>query len=132
MHGKAYQKLKITGSQLRGLMLNQIGTPYFAYRSDQRNKMYTLADFENKKPTHMIATHAISKSERNFQNQIPRRLDKILTESLSILKNACIKKLRRFLVPKFKLRLELYNFAANFQTSLPFQIYVSRFFDSAN
>ena len=56
-------------------MWNQISTPYFAYQNDQRNKIYTLSDFENKTPTYMAATHAISKSERYFQNRIPRELD---------------------------------------------------------
>ena len=57
-------------------MWNQISTPNFAYQNVQRNKLYTLGDFYNKTPTHMDATHAISKSERNFQNRIPRELDK--------------------------------------------------------
>ena len=62
--------------KLRGLMWNQISTPYFAYQNDQRKKIYTLSEFENKTPTHMAVTHAISKSERSFQNRIPRELDK--------------------------------------------------------
>ena len=62
--------------KLRGLMWNQISTPDFAYQNDQRNKIYTLGDFEKKTPTHMVATHAISKSQQNFQNRIPRELDK--------------------------------------------------------
>ena len=57
-------------------MWNQISTPYFAYQNDQRNKIYTIGDFDNKTPTYMAATHAISKFERYFQNQIPRELDK--------------------------------------------------------
>jgi len=57
-------------------MWNQISTPNFAYQNDERKKIYTLGDFENKTPTHMAATHAISKSERGFQNRIPRKLDK--------------------------------------------------------
>ena len=63
---------------MRGLMGNQISTPNFAYQNDHRNKIYVLGDFENKTPTHMAATHAISKSKRNFQNRIPRELDKNL------------------------------------------------------
>ena len=35
-----------------------------------------MGDFGNKTPTHMAVTHAISKSERSFQNRIPRELDK--------------------------------------------------------
>ena len=35
----------------------------------------TFDYFENKIPTHTDATHAISKSERNFQNRFPRELD---------------------------------------------------------
>ena len=57
-------------------MWNQISTPNFAYQNDQRNKIYTSGDFKNKTPTYMAATHAISKSKRNFQNRIPRELDK--------------------------------------------------------
>ena len=32
------------------------------YENDQRKKIDTLGDFDNKTPTHMAATHAISKS----------------------------------------------------------------------
>jgi len=35
-----------------------------------------MGDFGNNTPTHMAVTHAISKSERSFQNRIPRELDK--------------------------------------------------------
>ena len=51
--------------------------PTFAYQNDQRNKIYTLVDFEDKTPTYMPATHAISKSERNFQTRNPKELGKI-------------------------------------------------------
>ena len=57
-------------------MWNQISTPNFTYQNDERNKIYTLRDSEDKTPTHMDATHAISKSERDFQNRIPRELNK--------------------------------------------------------
>ena len=50
--------------------------PYFIYEIDQRKKLNTLGNFENQTPTHIDATHAISKSEQNFQNRIPRELDK--------------------------------------------------------
>ena len=43
--------------------------------NDQRKKIGTLGDFDNKTHTHMAATHAISKSKRDFQNRIPRELD---------------------------------------------------------
>jgi len=33
-------------------------------------------DFKNKTPTHTVTTHAISKYEQNFQNRIPRELEK--------------------------------------------------------
>ena len=56
-------------------MWNQINNPNFIYKNDQRKKIDTFKDFENKTPTHMDATHAISKSERNFQNRFPRELD---------------------------------------------------------
>ena len=40
------------------------------HENDQRKKIDTLGDFDNKTPTHMAATQAFSKSERNFQNII--------------------------------------------------------------
>ena len=46
------------------------------HENDQRKKIDTLGDFDSKTPTHMAATHAISKSKRNFQNRIPRELGK--------------------------------------------------------
>ena len=46
------------------------------HENDRGKKLNTFGDFENKTPTHMDATHAISKSERDFQNRIPRELDK--------------------------------------------------------
>ena len=45
------------------------------YENDRRKKLNDLGDFENKTPTHMDETHAISNSERNFQIRIPRELD---------------------------------------------------------
>ena len=36
------------------------------YENDQLKKIDTLGDFDNKTPTHMAATHAISKSKRIF------------------------------------------------------------------
>ena len=46
------------------------------YENDQRKTIDTLGDFDNKTPTHMAATLTISKSKRNFQNRIPRELNK--------------------------------------------------------
>ena len=60
---------------MRGLRRNQLSTRSFIYENDQRKKIGTLGDFDNKTPTHMAATHAISKSKRDFQNRIPRELD---------------------------------------------------------
>ena len=37
-----------------------------------------MSDFENEIPKHMGATHAISKSERNFRNHFPKELDQKL------------------------------------------------------
>ena len=54
---------------------NQINNPYFIYKNDQRKKIDTFNDFENKKPTHMNASYAISRSERNFPNRFPGELD---------------------------------------------------------
>ena len=51
-------------------------TPSFMHENDQRKNIDRLGDFDNKTPTHMATTHAISKSKRYFQNRIPRELDK--------------------------------------------------------
>ena len=45
------------------------------HENDRGKKLNTFGDFENKTPTYMDATHAISNSERNFQIRIPRELD---------------------------------------------------------
>ena len=47
----------------------------YIYKNDQVNKINTQGDFENETPTHMSATHAISKIEQKSQNRIPRELD---------------------------------------------------------
>ena len=60
---------------MRGLRRNQLSTRTFIYENDQRKKIGTLGDFDNKTPTHMAATHAILKSKRDFQNRIPGELD---------------------------------------------------------
>ena len=41
-------------------------TRSFIYENDQRKKIGTLGDFDNKTPTHMAATHAISKYKLDF------------------------------------------------------------------
>ena len=76
MTKKLSKKWILRGLKLRGLSQNQISTLYFIYQNDQRKKIYEMSEFENKTPTHIDATHAISKSERNFQNRIPIELDK--------------------------------------------------------
>ena len=68
--------MKITGVKIAWVEGKSLSTPSFMYENDQRKKIDTLGDFDNKTPTHMAATHAISKSKRNFQNRIPRELDK--------------------------------------------------------
>ena len=60
---------------MRGLTQNQIITLDFISQNDQRKKLYNLGDFKNETPTHMGATHAISKLKQKFQNRIPRELD---------------------------------------------------------
>ena len=45
------------------------------HKIDQRKKLNTFGDYENKTPTHIDTTHAISKSERNFQIRFPGELD---------------------------------------------------------
>ena len=61
---------------MRGLSRTQLSTRSYIYEKDQRKKIGTLGDFDNNTPTHMAATHAISKSKRDFQNRIPTELDK--------------------------------------------------------
>ena len=72
---KLIKNRKLRGSKLRGLRRNQMSTPYFMYQIDHRKEVDTITDFENKTPTHMSATHAISKIEQKSQNLIPRELD---------------------------------------------------------
>ena len=76
LNEKLAKNLKLRGLKLRRLRRNQLNTPSFRYENDQRKKIDTLRDFDNKTPTHMAVTHAISKSKRNFQNRIPRESDK--------------------------------------------------------
>ena len=52
-----------------------------------------MGDFGNKTPTHMGAAHAISQIEQQFQNRVPRELDK----------NFNIPRIRMILIPKFNL-----------------------------
>ena len=75
LNEKLTKNKKLRGLKLRGLTRNQINNPYFIYKNNQRKKIDTFNDFENITPTHMDATNAISKSERNFQNRFPRELD---------------------------------------------------------
>ena len=51
--------------------------PYFIYQIDHGDEVDTIDDFENETPTHMSATHAISKIEQKSQNRIPRELPKV-------------------------------------------------------
>ena len=54
------------GLKLRGLVQNQISTRDCISQNDQRKNLCHFGDFENETPTHMSATHAISKLKRNF------------------------------------------------------------------
>ena len=96
-------------------MWNQVSTPNFTSQNDQRNKTYILGDFDNKTPTYMAATHVISKSERNFQNRIPRELGKIfytsrfdwigwITSNIQILKNCLYNR-----IPTVKLKIPIFG-----------------------
>ena len=75
LNEKPTKNWKLRGLKLRGLGQNQISTPHFIYENDHRNKINIFGDFENETPTHMSATHAISKIEQKSQNRIPRELD---------------------------------------------------------
>jgi len=66
LNEKPTKNWKLRGLKLRGLRRNQISTANLIYQNDQRKKVITLDDFQNKTPTHTAATHAISKSEQNF------------------------------------------------------------------
>ena len=72
---KPPKNLRVWGLKLRGLTQNPIITLDYIYQNDQRKKLCRLDDFENETPTHMGATHAISKLKQKFQNRIPRELD---------------------------------------------------------
>ena len=72
---KLTKNRKLRGFKLRGLRLNQISIPYFIYQIDHGDEVDTIGDFENETPTHMSATHAISKIEQKSQNRTPRELD---------------------------------------------------------
>ena len=75
LNEKPTKNWELRGLKLRGLGQNQLSTPHFIYENDRRNKINILRDFENETPTHMSATHAISKIEQKSQNRIPRELD---------------------------------------------------------
>ena len=72
---KLTKNWRLRGLKLRGLRQNQISTANFRYENDQCIKINTLGDFEIETPTHISTTHAISKSDRNFQNRFPMELD---------------------------------------------------------
>ena len=76
LNEKLAKNLKLRGLKLRRLRRNQLNTPSFRYENDQRKKIDTLGDFYNTTPTHMAATHAISKSKQHFENRILRELNK--------------------------------------------------------
>ena len=65
---KLTKNLKLRGLKLRELRLNQMSIPYFIYQIDHGDEVDTIGDFENETPTHMSATHAISKIEQKSQN----------------------------------------------------------------
>ena len=66
LNEKLAKNWKLRGLILRGLSRTQLSTQSFIYENDQRKKIGTLGDFDNKTPTHMATTHAISKSKRDF------------------------------------------------------------------
>ena len=63
MAEKLPKKWILQGLKLRGLLQNQISTPYFTYVNDQYYKTSIQGDFESELPTHIGAIHAISKIE---------------------------------------------------------------------
>ena len=52
-----------------------MNTVSFIYENDQHKKLNAFDNFEITTPTHMGATHAISKIEKKSQNRIPSELD---------------------------------------------------------
>ena len=60
---------------MRGLRQNQISTANLIHKAYKCIKINTLGNFEIEAPTHMSATHAISKPDQKFQNQFPMEFD---------------------------------------------------------
>ena len=86
LNEKLTKNWRLRGLKLRGLRQNQISTANFRYENDQCIKINTLGDFEIETPTHISTTHAISKSDRSFQNRFPMELDENLyTPRISLL-----------------------------------------------
>jgi len=78
-YGRSSRRKKVVAKKpakkLRGLTWNRMNTPCSICENDQHKKLNILSDFDDQTPTHIDATHAISKSERKFQNRIPKGLD---------------------------------------------------------
>ena len=60
------KNLKLRELQFRGLRRTQLSTLSFSHKNDQRKKIDTLGDYDNKTPTHMAVTHPISKNSAKF------------------------------------------------------------------
>ena len=66
MAEKEPKKWILRGLKLRGLRKNQISDPNFKCENNQHNKTCVRSDFGSELPTHLGATHAISKIEQKF------------------------------------------------------------------
>ena len=73
---KLTRNRKLRRLKFSGLKRNQTNTPNFIYENDQHNKINIFGDFESGTPTHIGAAHAFSKYQQNFQNRIPKELDR--------------------------------------------------------
>ena len=63
---KTGQKIDFTGVEIAWVDMKSNEYHFFIYEINQRKKLNTLGDFENKTPTHIDATHAFSKILQNF------------------------------------------------------------------
>ena len=74
--GRGGQKFVfLRGCKLRGFDQNQVNHSQLFSQNVRNIELSSLANFNLKPPTHIDATHAISKFGENFQNRIPKELD---------------------------------------------------------
>ena len=67
-----------TGVKIAWVDVKSYEYPLFYTLNWQRKKLNILGDFENQTPTHIDATHAISKILQNFQNRNSQEFNRSL------------------------------------------------------